>query len=114
MNGSRGVGANSSDKGAPFSLRFYSINLCLPGVGVCGDDQGTADKAATGTGRADAEEAESFVDWSLRSVSCSVYVASWAGMRASFLSLLYRVFGSGSLVVVELCFLTVYTHQPRR
>ena len=43
-NGSRGVEANFSDEDALFTLWFPSINLCLPRAGICGDDQGTADK----------------------------------------------------------------------
>ena len=72
------MGANFFDKDAFFTFQFHSINFRLPGAGVCGDDQGTANKEETenkgiggankpgtgganvekylGTGGADAEE----------------------------------------------------------
>ena len=66
-SGSKGVGANSFDEDALFTLPFHLMSLFLPGAGVCGDDQSTADKEEaenTGTngadkpdtGRTDAEE----------------------------------------------------------
>ena len=41
---SRGIGANFFDKDTFFIFWFHLINLHLPGAGVCGDDQGTANK----------------------------------------------------------------------
>lgn len=55
-SGSREMRANSSDEDALFTLWFHLINLCLPGAGVCGDNQGIADKEKTentGIGGAD-------------------------------------------------------------
>lgn len=56
-SGSRGVGANIFDEDTFFTLWLHLINLQLPGAGICGDDQGIADKKkAKNTGKGEAEK----------------------------------------------------------
>ena len=55
-SGSKKVKAKSFDEDTFFTLWFHSINLCLPGAGVCKDDQSIANKKEaenTSTGRVD-------------------------------------------------------------